>query len=606
MSEANATRDVTPPSVRWTAPRGGRWQDGRCWDAGRPPLPDERACFDRPVAGAINIHERVAVARVEVDLGDGRATVVLGGPGTLVLTGADRFLGKPVALQVANGTLRLAPPLRVEVAATRFGVHAGGRLIVATPHVRAVADDLKFMVSQTGVLELRVVRWDPGFDLDVATSRTLGLGPRIIHYRGSFSYREDYPPVPRLLAFRSFKEHDGDELLIFGFLPGDQFRFEEDPRQSTDPGKDLRLHAVRFPEAAHGGAARVVRSGRFHYLLPKDRRYPVPSPDATEHPVSRPTTAVLTSRPMTIAKAARAGDTVSLPGGRLLAAISSTQRTLSVAVSSGRRWSRPTELALPSRAIGATAPSLLRLPTGAILLVYQALLPARAAAVAVTTCTEPARAETADAWAPPRMVSGLDSGIRLANGRLAEGGDALLLPFTLGSEAGLLTSTDEGTTWRRRGPLLPGPGAGLRYPAAAEVDSGRLLLLGATATHRIYRSDSCFDDWRAPTEVTTLVAPEAPFALTPLARGAGVMVAWNHHSRRGDGRDRIRLSVATSVDGLRWDRPRLLTPDPSQLATCPSLAPIDNQPGRFVATYVQLADPESGQGVLQSVEITIP
>ena len=113
--------------------------------------------------------------------------VKLGGPGTLVLTGADRFLGKPVALQVADGTLRLAAPLRVEVAAPRFGAHAGGTLIVATPHVRAVADDLKLVVSQTGVLALRAERWSPGFDLDVATSRTLGLGPHVIDRRGSYS-----------------------------------------------------------------------------------------------------------------------------------------------------------------------------------------------------------------------------------------------------------------------------------------------------------------------------------------------------------------------------------------------------------------------------------
>ena len=512
-----------PPAVRWTALQGGSWEDGGCWDAGRAPLPDERACFDRPVASAVNIHDRVAVARVEVDLGDTRAAVVLGGPGVLVLTGADRFLGKPVALQVAHGRLRLAPPLRVEVAATRFGVHAGGRLIVTTPHVRAVADDLKLAVSQTGVLELRAERWEPGFDLDVATSRTLGLGPHIISYRrDQFGYGGGgRDPVSRLLAFRSFKEHDGDELLILGFLPGDQLRFEEDPRKSTDPGKELRLHAVRFPDAAHDGAARVKRSGG---------------------------------------------------------------------------------------AIGATAPSLLRLPSGAILLVYQALLPAGATAVAVTVCTEPARAGTVGAWSPPRMVSGLEPRLRLANGRLAQGGDALLLPFTLGSEVGLLTSTDDGSTWRRHGPLVPGPGSGLRYPAVAEPDPGRLLLLAATATHRIYHSEMHLGDdgWTTPTEVTTLVAPEAPLALTPLARGAGLMVAWNHHSRRGDGRDRIRLSVATSSDGTRWATPRPLTPDPTELATCPSLAPIHGAPGRFVATYVRLADPESGSGVLQSVELTIP
>ena len=602
MSEANRTRRVSEtPAVRWIALRGGNWQDGRCWDAGRPPLPDERACFDRPVAGVVNVDERVAVARVEVDLGNPSAAVALGGSGTLVLTGADRLLGKPVALQVADGTLHLAAPLRVEVAAPRFGAHPGGTLIVATQHVRAVACDLKLMVSQTGALALRTERWEPGFDLDVATSRTRGLGPHVIDFGG------ERGPGPRLLAFRSFKEHDGDELLIRGFRPDDQLRFGEDPHQSTDPGKELRLHAVRFAGAAHAGAARVERSGGFFYLLPEDRRYAVPASASTERPARRPVTAVQTAAPEPIAQTARSGDAVSLPGGRLLAAIAADRPPLSISVSDGRRWSRPAALPLPRGALGATAPSLLRLPSGAILLVYQALLPAGAATVAMAACPDPARAGTAAAWSPPRMVTGLNPNLRLANGRLAQARDALLLPFTLGSQAGLLTSADEGATWQRLGPLLPGPGAGLRYSAVADVGQGNLLLLAATSTHRIYRSASADGGatWSTPTEVTTLIAPESPLALT-LTPGPGLLVAWNHHSRRGDGRDRTRLSVATSADGLRWDRPRLLTPDPAQLATCPTLAPIDDEPGRFVATYVQLADPESGQGVLQSVELTIP
>ncbi len=602
MSEANVTRGVTLPAARWMAPRGGRWQDGRCWDAGRPPLPDERACFDRPVAGVVNIDERVAVARVEVELGNPGAAVTLGGPGPLALTGADRLLGKPVALQVADGTLHLAAPLRVEVAAPRFGAHPGGTLVVATPHVRAVACDLKLMVSQTGVLALRTDRWEPGFDLDVATSRTLGLGPHVIDFGA------ERGPEPRLLAFRSFKEHDGDELLIRGFRPGDQLRFGEDPHESTDPGKDLRLDAVRFAGAGHAGAARLERRGRFFYLLPEDRRYAAPASASTEErPATRPVTAVQTASQEPIAQTARSGDAVSLPDGRLLAAVAADRPPLSISVSDGRRWSRPAALPLPHGAIGATAPSLLRLPSGAILLVCQALLASDAATVEVAACPDPTRAGTAAAWSPPRMVPDLNPNLRLANGRLAQARDALLLPFTLGSEAGLLTSTDEGATWQRLGPLLPGPGAGLRYPAVAEVGRGKLLLLAATSTHRIYRSESADggSTWSTPTEVTTLIAPESPLALT-LIPGAGLLVAWNHHSRRGDGRDRTRLSVATSADGLRWDRPRLLTPDPSLLATCPSIAPIDNEPGRFVATYVRLTDPDSGTGVLQSVELTIP
>ena len=600
MSEANATRDVPPPSVRWTAPRGGRWLDDRCWDAGRPPLPDERACFDRPVAGVVHVDERVAVARVEVDLGNPSAAVALGGSGTLVLTGADRLLGKPVALQVADGTLHLAAPLRVEVAAPRFGAHPGGTLIVATPHVRAVASDLKLMVSQTGALALRTDRWEPGFDLDVATSRTLGLGPHVIDFGG------ERGPEPRLLAFRSFKEHDGDELLIRGFRPGDQLRFGEDPYESTDPGKELRLRAVRFAGAEHGGVSRVERSGGFFYLLPEDRRYGVPASASTERPATRPVTAVQTAAPEPIAQTARSGDAVSLPGGRLLAAIAADRPPLSISVRDGRRWSRPAALPLPRGALGATAPSLARLPSGVILLVYQVLMPADATTVTLAACPDPARAGTAAAWSPPRMVPGLNPNLRLANGRLAQARDALLLPFTLGSEAGLLTSTDDGATWQRLGPMLPGPGAGLRYPAVAEVGQGKLLLLAATSTHRIYRSESADggSTWSTPTEVTTLIAPESSLALT-LIPGAGLLVAWNHHSRRGDGRDRTRLSVATSADGMRWDRPRLLTPDPAQLATCPTLAPTDDDPGRFAATYVQLVNADSAVGVLQSVELTI-
>ncbi len=588
-----------PPAVRWTTPHGGRWHDGRCWDAGRAPLPDERARFDRPVTGAVTIDARATVARVEVDLGDSRAAVTLGGPGLLVLTGADRFLGKPVALQVAHGTLRLAAPLRVEVAAPRFGAHAGGTLIVATPHVRAVADDLKLAVSQTGVLALRTGRWSSGFDLDVATSRTLGLGPHVIDFGG------ERDASPRLLAFRTFKEHDGDEFLIRDFRPGDQLRFEDDPRESTDPGKELRLHAARFAGAAHGGAARVERSGRFFYLVPRDCRFTVPAPESAERPASRPETAVQSAPPVPVAESARSGDAISLPGGRLLAAIAAERPALSIAVSGERGWSRPATLELPANAIGAASPSLLRLPSGAILLVYQAMLPDCATAVAVMSCTEPARAGIAGAWSAPRLVLGLEPDLRLANGRLTPGSDGLLLPFTSGRWAGILKSTDDGATWRRLGPLLPGPGAGLRFPAVAELAPGRLLLLAATATHRVYRSESHDGRaaWAPPTEVTTLVSPEAPLALTSLPGSAGLLVAWNHHSRRDDGRDRVRLSVATSADGARWTSPRTLTPEPAQIASCPTLAPIDGEPHRFVATYVQRAHPGSSAGVLQSVRL---
>ena len=129
-----------PPAVRWTALQGGSWEDGGCWDLGPCAAPG-RARLLRP-SGGRRRHHRHARGRWPASRwisATRTQPVKLGGSGTLVLTGADRFLGKPVALQVADGTLHLAAPLRIEVAAPRFGAHAGGTLIVATPHVRAVA-----------------------------------------------------------------------------------------------------------------------------------------------------------------------------------------------------------------------------------------------------------------------------------------------------------------------------------------------------------------------------------------------------------------------------------------------------------------------------------
>ena len=83
---------------------------GRAGSGWRPARP-----FDRAPTGAVLVDDRFEVGRLEVDLGDPRATVAIGGAGTLVLTGSDRFQGKPVSLQVADGTLRLEAPLRVEV-----------------------------------------------------------------------------------------------------------------------------------------------------------------------------------------------------------------------------------------------------------------------------------------------------------------------------------------------------------------------------------------------------------------------------------------------------------------------------------------------------------
>ena len=181
--------------------------------------------------------------------------------------------------------------------------------------------------------------------------------------------------------------------------------------------------------------------------------------------------------------------------------------------------------------------------------------------------------------------------MEITNARLRQSQDgSLLLPVEVHREgrsaAAVLRGSGDGTAWKL-GQLLEGPGVGLRYPSVAQLPSGEVVLLASTAMHRIYvaYSGDGSDSWSQPTEVTALVAPEAPAALTSAPDGEGLIVVWNYHSCRGFGTDRANLSLSRSTDGRHWSAAARLWPEREQRTTHPALTRIGE---RLILTYAQL------------------
>ena len=239
----------------WIGPNSvAEWSRESNWSLGHLPRRDERAVFRTPVK--VRVEREHEIGRLEVHLDDPTACVTLTGSGRLVLCGSDRFLGKPVSLQVEAGILELN--LEVLIAAPRFTALPGGTIRIATPQVRAIKSDLKIAVCHGGELEINAPRWDPGMHLDLATSRTRGSGSHTILLSGSGGSK---------VVFESLKEHDGDAVEIRGFGEDDFIAFRSDPYRSTDPGKGLRLDSFSFAERREK-ASIVERQGHW-FLVPE-------------------------------------------------------------------------------------------------------------------------------------------------------------------------------------------------------------------------------------------------------------------------------------------------------------------------------------------------
>ncbi len=142
-------------------------------------------------------------------------------------------------------------------------------------------------------------------------------------------------------------------------------------------------------------------------------------------------------------------------------------------------------------------------------------------------------------------------------------------------------SDDGGTSWLQSssGATLPGP-RGMAEPAVAELEDGRILLLGRTgkgAHYRAYSSDNG-KTWSSP-EPTTLVAACSPLTLKRMPDGR-LIVLYNHaQPTEAEGffpRDPLVYAISSN-NGRDWSRPAIIDDEPHRQHIYPSICFLEKE-----------------------------
>ena len=611
-----------PAGVRtiiWTgAASTDRWTDAGNWTGDVVPGTKDIARFESQ-AGVV-LEDASSVGRLEVELADKDAVVFLDGPGKLVLTGADTVVGKPLSLAVKRGTLEIGQKLAIDLEGTRFSAQAGGTLVLRSEKIVATEPDLKAAVSQSGTLRLGMQRWDPQMDLDLSTGSTRGRGAKVI----DFALSAD---VHQIITFGKFKEHDGDPIVIRGFEPGDALCFSEDPRRSTDPGKELVLSAVGFEGWGTQSAAGIESTGALWCLKPQGTSLPNAVVELSSAPLDSgfpPPAHLKDMHVQTLFAASEryprnmGADMVKLRDGRYFLAFSQwltgttdqdDSRVMGMVSSDqGVTWGAPFPVVTADgECKSIRQPSLLRRGDGELLLFVRCRDELTEARVAMFRCRDEERIDKDPAaWTRRRRITPPPPGrhIALNNRAIRSSTGRLLLPLSTpwpwdrpdvsGKDirSWCLYSDDDGETWQQSRSMLAGPGRGLMEPYAVELKDGRLLMLMRTQTHRQYRSISRDggDSWSPATEVTALVSPESPAAVRRDPGTGWLTVVWNYNSRGNHGADRTPLTIALSDDeGESWFGYLNLETDRTKAFSYPSLRFIDGKV--FVTYYERQVDP---------------
>ena len=632
MSQKDYTSAKHSSECRWTGSVGnGQWNDPTNWSESILPGSADVVRFSGAIGDCeICIEDTITVGRIEMKTDSTDDRVVLTGGGTLILNGVDRLLGKPTTLQVMKGTLDFRNPLCVQVEGPRFSVNApGGHLGIYTPQVYATEPDLKLAMSQTGTLTFSVPYWEPNMDWDIATSKTLGLGDRIL----SYSLEDEQPQG---LTFNKFKEHDGDILLVKGFKHGDYLRFKEDPSLSTDPGKHLRLEGIRFEGWPESGAADIGESDGFWYFKPKGSELPDCTVHRAEQRQAKQRIPELQFPGVTLSEVGEhilapataefprnmGGDLVRLTDGRLLLAYSQwlgattdgdPSRVVGmISEDDGRNWGEIFPIAEPDdRRNTVRMPSLVRLGDGRLALFVRCHHTPTEKSIAMMECRdESLPALDGSAWTEPQRITPAGPGghIIIAQRVVRTGSGRLIVPLatpwpwdrtdgkTDKIRTWFLLSDDGGENWRQSQSMLEGPGRGLMEPCVVELSSARLMMLMRTQMHRQYisYSDDNGETWTKAMEVTRLISPESPAALAIEPNTGWIMVVWNRNSNLGShGKNRTPLTVGFSHDGGKsWFGFHNLEDEPGKAWSYPSIRFID---GAAHVLYYEQTKTELGE-----------
>ncbi len=256
----------------------------------------------------------------------------------------------------------------------------------------------------------------------------------------------------------------------------------------------------------------------------------------------------------------------------------------------GWTWGeRRTLVATPEGFTNSYSPSLVRLPTGEIVLTFmhyhsfdragKRLYPPTAAHCWVS------RDECATF--EPRGTLWGEEPIQFASSTLKRlGSGRLLLPVSRDAgdksrvdhyEAGTCASDDGGATWQLSEAWCDVPKRGAMEPHVEELRDEWLLIVMRTQMGSIYRSFSTDGgkNWSAG-ESLGIRAPESCPALARIPSTGHLLLVWNdnfdpnHYSHGGK---RTPLVAAISIDeGATWSKPRPIETDPACAFTNPGIA----------------------------------
>jgi len=227
----------------------------------------------------------------------------------------------------------------------------------------------------------------------------------------------------------------------------------------------------------------------------------------------------------------------------------------------GSTWGEPFVLQVNDAQQNVMSVSLLRLPTGELLLGYLRKNSLEDCTYVIRrhsglqTSFGPEIAVTAPTT---YYVANNDRLVRLSTGRLVvPAAEHRAAPESWAGVGLCFVSDDNGITWRRGEELRVEGQAGLQEPGVVELRDGRLLMIircSLGAVYKSYSSDGGLT-WSEPVS-TGLTAPVAPATIKRIPSTGDLLIVWNHSPDR-----RVPLSSAVSRDeGETWEHVRDLEP----------------------------------------------
>ncbi len=239
----------------------------------------------------------------------------------------------------------------------------------------------------------------------------------------------------------------------------------------------------------------------------------------------------------------------------------------------GRTWGGEFLIQPNDAKMNVAGLSLLRLPSGSIMLAYGRTNSPSDCFTVVRFSTDEGRTWGPEIVANPEpgyQFQENDKSVLLSGGRLLS---PVCWTPDIHKSAQLkslcYTSDDQGRSWRRgKGMVsLPGAGSGAQEPAVVELRDGRVMMIfRSTAGYvgRAYSADRG-DTWSPPEMIPALPSPCAPMSIERIPSTGDLLLIWERNPRapQGDGARTPLTAAVSRDDGQTWEHVRNLAEDPA-------------------------------------------